>query len=393
MSYTINLTDGTIFAVIPDGTLNTNSSMYLVGQNFENYGQYIDSNFIHLLENSANDTAPLAPLTGQLWWDSSASSLKVYNGSAFKVVSSTTASASAPINNIQGDLWYDTTNEQLKIWTGSAWLVVGPAYSAVTGLSGAIVDTVTDMGSNSHVVVKIYVNNSIVGIISKDAMFTPQTAISGFAKIYPGFTMASSLSGGITPLFQGTATTASNSLLLDGLASTQFLRRNSNDSTTGVVNFLNNTGITVGSSQNLKLSADSGNAFIAESVANANIQIQVSPSGVLTTALTVAGDTGIIAFTNSPTAPTPSTTASDTQVATTAFVQAQKASPTFTGTPRSTTAAFGTNSTQIATTAFVQTTIANIPAEYQLWQGAHKFVSASAPTSGDGANGDVWFQV
>ena len=113
MSYTINLTDGTIFAVIPDGTLNTNSSMYLVGQNFENYGQYIDSNFIHLLENSANDTAPLAPLTGQLWWDKSNNLLKVYNGSAFKVISASTASSTAPTSNVTGDLWYDTSTDIL----------------------------------------------------------------------------------------------------------------------------------------------------------------------------------------------------------------------------------------------------------------------------------------
>jgi len=33
MSYTINLTDGAIFAVIPDGTINTSSSMTLVGKN------------------------------------------------------------------------------------------------------------------------------------------------------------------------------------------------------------------------------------------------------------------------------------------------------------------------------------------------------------------------
>ena len=75
----------------------------------------------------------------------------------------------------------------------------------------AIVDTITDMGNNSHVVVKMYVNNVIVGIISRDAMFTPQTAISGFAKVYPGFTMASALIGGVSPVFQGTASTANNS--------------------------------------------------------------------------------------------------------------------------------------------------------------------------------------
>ena len=33
MAYTINLTDGTIFAVVADGTINTDSSQTLVGKN------------------------------------------------------------------------------------------------------------------------------------------------------------------------------------------------------------------------------------------------------------------------------------------------------------------------------------------------------------------------
>ena len=64
MSYTINLTDGTIFAVVADGTINTASSMTLVGQNYAGYGAFLDTNFVHLLENSSNTTPPGAPSTG-----------------------------------------------------------------------------------------------------------------------------------------------------------------------------------------------------------------------------------------------------------------------------------------------------------------------------------------
>jgi hypothetical protein len=77
MSYTINLTDGALFATIADGTINTSSSMILVGKNYAGYGQFLDTNFIHLLENSSNTTAPGAPLTGQLWWDSGNNLMKV----------------------------------------------------------------------------------------------------------------------------------------------------------------------------------------------------------------------------------------------------------------------------------------------------------------------------
>jgi hypothetical protein len=59
-------------------------------------------------------------------------------------------------------------------------------------------------------------------------------------------------------------------------------------------------------------------------------------------------------MTGTPIAPTASTGTNTTQVATTAFVQGEKASPAFTGTPTAPTASYGTNTTQLATTAFVQ---------------------------------------
>ena len=79
MAYTINLTNGTTFATITDGTVNTASSMTLIGKNYAGYGQFLDDNFIHLLENSANATAPPAPLTGQLWWDSTNTLLNIHS--------------------------------------------------------------------------------------------------------------------------------------------------------------------------------------------------------------------------------------------------------------------------------------------------------------------------
>ena len=112
--------------------------MTLIGKNYAGYGQFLDDNFIHLLENSSNTTAPSAPLTGQLWWDKTNNLLKVYNGTVFKTISAATAASSAPTSNSTGDLWFDTTNQQLKVWTGSAWLLIGPAFTAGTGTTGAI---------------------------------------------------------------------------------------------------------------------------------------------------------------------------------------------------------------------------------------------------------------
>ena len=193
MSYTINLTNGTIFATIPDGTINTSSSMVLVGKNYAGYGEFLDENFIHLLENSSNDTAPAAPLEGQLWWDSSNYLLKVYNGTTFKTISAATASGTPPTSNVPGDLWYDTANFLLKVWTGSDWLSVGP--SVVSG-TGAQPITISD-GATTHNVVLISANSGNVAIFSSDAAFSPSPGISGFATIYPGLTMSSQTPGNV----------------------------------------------------------------------------------------------------------------------------------------------------------------------------------------------------
>jgi hypothetical protein len=168
--------------------------------------------------------------------------MKVYNGSAFKVISGATASSTAPTGNVQGNLWYDTVNAQLKVWTGTSWLLVGPQFTAGTGTTGAIVATITDNTAVSHVVIQLYVENSIVGIVSKDAAFTPQVAIPGFTTVRPGITLAT-LVGAQVPLFQGTAT---NAQTLDQIDATQFLRSDINDTTSGSLGVLNNTGLTVG---------------------------------------------------------------------------------------------------------------------------------------------------
>jgi hypothetical protein len=226
MAYTINLTDGSIFAVIPDGTINTASSMTLIGKNYAGYGDFLDENFIHLLENGSNTTAPGAPLEGQLWWDKGNNLLKVYDGSTFKTISAATASASAPTGNVTGDLWYDTTNQLLKVWTGTSFLTVGPSTVAGTGVQAT---TIVDNTSTSHDVVTFTIDNDTIAILSQDAAFTPLSSITGWGsgqQVKPGLNLSTAASY----LFQGTAT---DSQTLDGLDSTQFLRSDTNGTLTG----------------------------------------------------------------------------------------------------------------------------------------------------------------
>lgn len=213
MAYTINLTDGTIFATIADGTVNTSSSMTLVGKNYAGYGEFLDENFIHLLENGSNTTAPSAPLTGQLWWDKTNNLLKVYNGTTFKTISAATASSTQPTSNVTGDLWYDTTNQQVKVYTGSSFIVVGPAFTSTEGTAGAIPETVNDNTATPHYVTGLYVAGTRVALVSKDSNFTAAAPTSVlFPTVYKGITVSNA--SGTT--FAGNVTNTGNVVVTSG---------------------------------------------------------------------------------------------------------------------------------------------------------------------------------
>jgi hypothetical protein len=298
MAYTINLTDGTVFATIADGTINTTSSMILVGKNYAGYGEFLDENFIHLLENSADTNAPGAPLLGQLWYDKTTNTIKIYNGTAFKRLNGAQASASAPSSNIAGDLWYNSINEQLNVYTGTTWILVGPAFTAGTGTTGAIVDTIQDTSLVDHVVIKFFVSDQVVGIVSKDIEFTPQVGIVGFGNVKPGITLASSISG-VDQFFQGTAT---NSALLNNLAASDFMRSTAVmgnvTSTVNAVNIDNDNGIQIGDDQDFSVSVSGSTVTLAQNTLDGNLVVSVNDGGVTTTVLTIFGANAVAGFGN-----------------------------------------------------------------------------------------------
>jgi len=292
MSYTITLTNGSTFATIPDGTINTSSSMTLVGKNYAGYGQFINDNIIRLLQNGANTTAPGAPLQGQLWYDQTTGTMKVYTGTTFKVISGATASSTAPsgANSVAGDLWYDSVNAQLNVYSGTAWILVGPAYTGNTGVSGAIVSTITDTNAVSHVAVQMYVADAVVGIFSKDASYTPATpptggGWTGAKTVQPGLTLSGPISG-VTQLFQGTA---NNANFLGGISSSGFLATSNNQTMSGTLGILNNTGLSVGVNSDFRASVTGSDVYLRNQTSDGNLLIQINDGGVTTTMVTMYG--------------------------------------------------------------------------------------------------------
>ena len=86
MSYILNKTDGTLLVTLVDGSIDTTSTdITLVGRNYKGFGEFINENYIKMLENFSSSSAPTNPLKGQLWYDTADARLKIFNGSDWKV--------------------------------------------------------------------------------------------------------------------------------------------------------------------------------------------------------------------------------------------------------------------------------------------------------------------
>lgn len=234
MGYPINLTNNAALITpvittngLPDGSIDTSTGLTLIGRNYTNYGDLQNENFLHLLENFADTIPPTQslnaqiPLVGTLWYDTANQRMRVYDGTNWNNVSERFVSSSTPASNTNtiktGDQWYDTTNQQLNVWTGSTWSTIGPAYSALLGVSGAIVESISDSAipPNQHTVVSTYVGNNRASVINLDAPFTPSPALPGFNILATGLTMANGT------VVSGTAT---NSQTVGNIAPASFAR-------------------------------------------------------------------------------------------------------------------------------------------------------------------------
>ncbi len=103
--FTVNKSDGTVIAIITDGTIDsTSSSISLVGREIVDYGEIIAETQVHIMENFANAASPSFPTRGQLWWDTSNDILNVFDGSNFlgllrNVVEDTTPQLGGNLDN------------------------------------------------------------------------------------------------------------------------------------------------------------------------------------------------------------------------------------------------------------------------------------------------------
>ena len=297
--YNVKFTDlvnkGTLS--VEENSVNVDdTSLQLPGQNLPNYGQIVNENFLHLLENFANNVAPSNPVEGQLWYDTTTGvdQLKVYDGTNWIAAGGIKKAISEPeaAISIIGDLWVDTTNQQVYLYSGSGWVLVGPDYSEGAS-TGSKIQSLEATDGLLYTVLVNFVNGEIICIYSSKE-FTPKAKQAGFPTAYtikPGVNLATQgVFSGAKAKYYGTAEKAEsliNSAGTETIAYTDIARLSKSNDFSKKTRIKTDSGITVGENDLLQLSVSGSTALIRQLSPDGNIDIKVNDSGINSTALRI----------------------------------------------------------------------------------------------------------
>ena len=299
MPYTINFTDvtnkGSI--VVEDNDINVSTSLSLVGRNTTSYGVEFNQNFLKLLENFANTSAPTNPVEGQLWYDTTAGGeqLKVYDGTTWVASGGLKKAIDEPgaSQSITGDLWVDTDNQQLYLYTGSGWTLIGPNYAG--GLNTGVTPVkITGQDNIIYSALQVEIDAKPVAIISSDT-FTPRGQINGFGQINPGVNLSTAdITGDGAPRFYGPAEQAENLVVAGAkVPASNFLRGDVVSTTTNQLKVNTDDGIILGSGNQVALGVEGQIGVISHNTSGASLDVRVNDQGTTKTVMRVDSTTNI----------------------------------------------------------------------------------------------------
>lgn len=192
MPYILNKTNGAKLTVVNDAEVNSSTDLFFIGKNYSGYGELFNENFLRLLENFSNNSAPPKPIAGQLWFNTTANEkrLSVYDGKKFKTLANLEVSSSQIQSPQLGDLWWDKNASKLKVYDGKSFKEIGPDVSERADFItvNEIYDAIDNL--NNPVIKGVFEGNDRV--VFSDAEFTPiieGSLYSTFSKIKKGITL------------------------------------------------------------------------------------------------------------------------------------------------------------------------------------------------------------
>jgi len=285
MAYTIDRYNNTTLTVIEDGTIDQTTDLKLVGRNYAGYGEIQNENFVFLLENFSGANPPPKAVSGQVWFDSSSSKLKFYDGSKFRTTGGAEVSSSTPAGLTEGDFWWDTANEQLYAYNGTDFILVGP-QDAGEGVTQMQSRTVRDTLGNTRSIIVSLIEDEVIHIIS-NIQFTidsgdSENAIAGFDVVRKGVTLKNTINstGGVTSTDHRFWGTASNADKLGGVSAANYVVSNPGAPTifTELVQ-MPDAGAAIGDSNDLKIKIENDNQAVIANEVGEVITFRAKQSG------------------------------------------------------------------------------------------------------------------
>jgi hypothetical protein len=147
MAYDINLSDGSRLTLIADRTLDTTSSIKLLGRNYPGYGEIMAENMVQMLEHFSKDTEPSNPIRGQVW--------------------------------------YNTVTETLNVYNGDQWSYAGGAGNFNANTTAVDATPIVDTLGRSHHAIKFKVGGIVVAVFSSESIFYTPANNTGIANAFP----------------------------------------------------------------------------------------------------------------------------------------------------------------------------------------------------------------
>ena len=208
MPYIINKYSGSELVVLQDGTLDTSTSIGLLGRNYVGYGEVQNENFLFLLENFAGTNPPARAVEGQTWYDSVNNKLNTYDGTNWVPVGAATALENAPTEPTEGAFWYKISTKQLYVYSNiSGWTLLGPEGVSGFGETKIKAAILRDVNNVNHAVLLVSVNDEVLSIHSSDTFtINALDTITGFNELQKGATLSTNTP--ITGNLSGNSSTA-----------------------------------------------------------------------------------------------------------------------------------------------------------------------------------------
>lgn len=301
--YTIdfsNRTENGSITIAPGTIDRTSTSLGLLGPNAPGYGSTVAQNFLHLLENFSNSTAPANPVEGQLWYDTSNNSakvLRILDQSTWQPVNGIYQQANEPITAKLGDVWVNTVTLQIKICSGPGptWVTIGSDFTQgnQTGYDNTAIKG-TD--GTDHSVILSYLNGEVLTVLAKES-FKPLSVIEGFDNLIPGLNFSSKIFDSTIAKVYGIATEASALRVTipasQTVSSNFFLRKDIPQSLKESLVIDNNTGLRIGATTSTFLLQKLGNDGSISSISpGSKIKLSINDvTGVSQALLTLDGGT------------------------------------------------------------------------------------------------------